>query len=321
MRGLLSVLSAQRVARLGPLHWLTLAIFAAIGLAAYVFHVPLNHEEVYSAKCLVPNLLFLNAIGFCGHFSFNPVSWSIGAEMMMYVGVPLLFWIMRRERRGSGSARCNGLAGADASSIDLVVHLECHLRLHSRNPILRLWSLALWDTERAGQVAICELGVLAGHTGLHRRMRNRCSAPYADADVVRDIAAGEAADAQQRPGRVVKTLAAGGQLTYSSYMLHPLVMVVLLNTAADHLLHAHGWIRVALIVLAFLIVWPVSYLSLVFFERPARRCLAGPNKKARDDAGLPVAESTVKNSLTHQRVQLPSLRGSRKTMIRRRRTT
>jgi peptidoglycan/LPS O-acetylase OafA/YrhL len=85
------------------------------------------------------------------------------------------------------------------------------------------------------------------------------------------VACGVAADAQQRPSRVVGKLAARGQLTYSSYMLHPLVMIFLLNTIADHILHTHGWARNSLVVLAFSAVWPISYQSLVFLERPTRR--------------------------------------------------
>lgn len=70
-------------------------------------------------------------------------------------------------------------------------------------------------------------------------------------------------------------LAAGGQLTYSSYMLHPLISIVLLNTVADRILHTHGSARNILVLLAFLSVWPISYLSLMLFERPARRWLSG----------------------------------------------
>ena len=296
----------KRVARLGPLHWLTLAIFAGIGVAGNFFHVQMNHEELYIAQCLVPNLLFLNSIGFCGHFSFNAVSWSIGAEMMMYVGVPVLFWILRRNVAAAGLlAAIAWLAltlrpstswytwSATYGFIRAIPSFAFGVWLFGIRDLLAKLPVANWGFW---------LGTLAFIGG--------CAIDVAPLALMLmlyvTVACAVAADEQQRPGRVVNKLAAGGQLTYSSYMLHPLVMVVLLNTAADHLLHAHGWIRIALIVLAFLIVWPVSYLSLVFFERPARRCLAGPNKKARDDAGFLVAESTVKNSLTHHRVQLPS---------------
>ena len=100
------------------------------------------------------------------------------------------------------------------------------------------------------------------------------------------VACGVAADAQKRSSPVVIKLAAGGQLTYSSYMLHPLVMIVLLNTVADRLLHTHSWERNSLVGLAFFAVWPVSYLSLIFFERPTRRWLRG---QARETTPIPSA--------------------------------
>jgi peptidoglycan/LPS O-acetylase OafA/YrhL len=52
-------------------------------------------------------------------------------------------------------------------------------------------------------------------------------------------------------------------------------MILLLNTLAEHILHTHGWARNLLVVLAFSAVWPISYLSLIFFERPARRWIDG----------------------------------------------
>src|SRR5579871_70722 len=92
----------KRIARLGPLHWLTLAIFVAIGLAGHFFHIQMNHPELYNPQCFPSNLLFLNSVGFCPYLSFNGLSWSISAEMLMYVCVPILFWIMRRHMAGAG---------------------------------------------------------------------------------------------------------------------------------------------------------------------------------------------------------------------------
>src|SRR5579862_6596071 len=71
----------KRLARLAPLHWLTLGIFAAIGLAAHLHHVPLNNAEMYNPRCFPSNLFFLNSMGICPNLTFNGASWSISAEM------------------------------------------------------------------------------------------------------------------------------------------------------------------------------------------------------------------------------------------------
>ena len=75
------------------------------------------------------------------------------------------------------------------------------------------------------------------------------------------------------PCRLVRWAAAGGQLTYSSYILHELLMTVIVTFGAEHVLHLHGTWKNAVVVLTFLLVWPVSYVSLFVFEKPLRRAI------------------------------------------------
>jgi peptidoglycan/LPS O-acetylase OafA/YrhL len=260
----------KRLARLGPLHWLTLSIFAAIGLVAHFSHVHMNHAELYEPQCFASNLFFLNSIGFCPYLSFNAVSWSISAEMVMYVSAPLLFWCMRRHPAGAG------LVAAIAWLVLTFFATTPWYTWTAAGGFIRAvpsFAFGVWLFGVRGRLAKLPfaswgfwLGVLAFVGG--------CSIgaarPALLLTLYATVACGVAADAQQRPGRVVSKLAAGGQLTYSSYMLHSLVMMLFLNTLADRVLHAHGWERNLLVVLAFLAVWPISYLSLTFFERPAR---------------------------------------------------
>jgi peptidoglycan/LPS O-acetylase OafA/YrhL len=270
----------KRIARLGPLHWLTLAIFVAIGLAAHFFHIQVNHAELYNPRCFPANLLFLNSVGFCPYLSFNGVSWSIGAEMVMYVCVPILFWIMRRHTAGAG------LIAAIAWLALTFIPATLWYKWTATGGFIRAipsFALGAWLFGVRGTLAKLPfanwgfwLGVLAFVGG--------CAIGVANLALLltlyATVACGVAADEQKRPSRLVSKLAAGGQLTYSSYMLHPLVSMVLLSTLADRVLHAHGWERNSLVVVTFLAVWPISYLSLIFFERPARRWLSGQVKEA-----------------------------------------
>jgi len=276
----------KRLARLGPLHWLTLAMFLAIGITAHFRHIQVNHPELYNYQCFPSSLFFVNSVGFCAYPSFNWVSWSISAEMVLYICAPVLFWIMRRQTAGAGliaaiawlALTCIPMtpwytwtaAGGFARAIPSFAFGAWLFSVRGTLSKLPFANWGFW------------LGVLCFVLG--------CSIGVARPALLMmlyaTVACGVAADAQKRSSPVVIKLAAGGQLTYSSYMLHPLVMIVLLNTVADRLLHTHFWERNSLVGLAFFAVWPVSYLSLIFFERPTRRWLRG---QARETTPIPSA--------------------------------
>src|SRR4051794_17935604 len=91
----------RRVGRLMPLHWLTLLIsilvwtgFVALGKAG-------AHEPSFTLRCIAETALLLNAMASCGNgISFSSVSWSIGAEMVMYLIFPIFAWAGLRSRLG-----------------------------------------------------------------------------------------------------------------------------------------------------------------------------------------------------------------------------
>jgi peptidoglycan/LPS O-acetylase OafA/YrhL len=77
-------------------------------------------------------------------------------------------------------------------------------------------------------------------------------------------------------------------------MLHTLVINVLLNGIADHLLHLQGPAVALMTLCTFVIIWPISYLSLVFLERPARSWLGGSYRRS----GLHSEDAAVKQDVT-----------------------
>lgn len=86
----------KRAARILPLHWATFAVFGAFGILNAMGHLPSNHPEIYDPGCVVPNLLLVHAFGPCSSLTFNYVSWSISAEMGMYLLFPVLAVIAAR---------------------------------------------------------------------------------------------------------------------------------------------------------------------------------------------------------------------------------
>ena len=298
----------KRLARLVPLHWATLAILVLIGVLLQSRNIHINHSEGYEWRCLPTNFLLLHSTGLlCPNLSFNGASWSISAEMIMYFTAPALFWVMRR------NVTALGLMAAG-------IWLALTLGTHGANAwytwtwnggfiraipsfIFGAWLFAVRDAMSRVQFAgvafwLCVCGFLVG-----------CCVGLPAIGLLLTlylaVAFGIAADAQQRRSRIVSMLAAGGQLTYSSYMLHTLVIMVLLNGIADRILDTHGLARNLLALIAFGMVWPVSYLSLVLFEKPARRWISGGKGKASPSDNLEAAGRFGSVAVTA--VELPSV--------------
>ncbi len=79
----------RRLARVYPLHLLTLLAFASLGFAATKLHVPLNHADFFGADAFPANLLLVQAWGVERHGSFNNASWSVSAEFFVYLLFPI----------------------------------------------------------------------------------------------------------------------------------------------------------------------------------------------------------------------------------------
>jgi len=277
----------KRLARLAPLHWLTLALFIGIGMFARAHHFGPNHDNVYDLDCAPVSFFFLNSTGLCPHQSFNSVSWSISAEMIMYLCSPALFWVRRRSGLGLLAIVIVSLVGLtwllpDRSWLTLT-HSGGVLRAV---PSFTLGVLFYSLRASLARISIARPGFWIGILAYVAGVISGAAQPVLLVLLYATVAFGIGADAQQRSGRFVSALAAGGQLTYSSYMLHLLVILVLLNGLADRILVLHGLQRNLLVVLAFALVWPLSYLSLMLFERPAREWLDGRRPRARQPAAI-----------------------------------
>jgi len=90
-----------------------------------------------------------------------------------------------------------------------------------------------------------------------------------------------AADTRCRPRRVMVKLASLGQLTYSIYMVHPLVATVFLTVLGDKIFHLSGRPMIVWSIGSMLAVFPVAYLSFRFFEAPSRRLINSGFGKGR----------------------------------------
>ena len=79
----------KRLARIYPLHFVTLFFVAGLAIIAGLTGNVINNPEVYQWKAFVPNLLLVHAWGTLKNSSFNVPSWSLSAEWFVYLLFPL----------------------------------------------------------------------------------------------------------------------------------------------------------------------------------------------------------------------------------------
>lgn len=80
----------RRLARIYPLHLLTLSFFCLVGLVIHFGYVTTEVPERYSLVELVKQVFLVNAWGLSDVLGFNYVSWSLSAEWFAYLTLPLL---------------------------------------------------------------------------------------------------------------------------------------------------------------------------------------------------------------------------------------
>jgi peptidoglycan/LPS O-acetylase OafA/YrhL len=85
----------KRLARLYPLHLLTLILVAIAGWSALAMDFPLPKPEHFDPVYLPQNILMIHAWGTTPHRTFNGPSWSISAEWFLYLIFPLLAYLAK----------------------------------------------------------------------------------------------------------------------------------------------------------------------------------------------------------------------------------
>ncbi len=286
----------KRVARLGPLHWATLIIFALLGIFGNVLGAHVNHPEMFDMRCFLPNVLFMQATPLCKHLSFNGPAWSISAEFCMYLAAPLFFLLARR-----GILLIAGVAALWFAGVTIFAHGSAWLDWTAPAGPLRavpsfclgicLFLLRKQLTYKFGEIWMW--GSLALFlTSVVFRANWFILLALLYAAVIFAICA----DSAGRASSFVRIAAAGGQLTYSSYLTHDLVFMVMLTIVGEHALHLDGMGMNALVLLAFVIVWPVSYGSFLYFERPMRQWISGHRDERDGQTNTTELESLVERT-------------------------
>lgn len=272
----------RRVARLVPLHWLTLAVFVALGLIVLKLNVQMSHKEIFSRSCIPTEFLLLNAENLCPHLAFNGVSWSIGAEMAMYLIFPLLLFIARLNRVVFLCGIVVGLAflffgHLDRSFLNLTYDYGALRALPSFGLGILIFE---WRAQIDKMPFISKL-VWPLTAALIAAILANIGTVFLLMIGYALVVSGVAAEASKTKSKVIRILAAAGQLTYSIYMVHSLFIAVLLAFLGHKIVRLHGMGANIAVLLTYAVIMAAAYLSFVFVETPARRWITqlGTKKK------------------------------------------
>ena len=261
----------RRIARLYPLHLLTFSFMFMLGIGMRVLHLHAHHAEDYGFDGVLPNLFLVQAFPTVKHSSFNAPSWSISAEMGCYLLLPLFFVFYSRKWWAPALL---GLIGITALTF------WCHG--------LDWTTWTFWDGFLRAIPSFLIGITLGGASRVLRRIPfpsllfplfGASTIVLGSAGISRGVlltltymtaVTAFACDVQGSQSRVIRTLAPLGQLTYSIYLIHGLVMPTFFNFVLRRL-HLSPWINNSLILATFVPLVAISYFSYSYFEAPARR--------------------------------------------------
>lgn len=220
----------------------------------------------------MPDALLLHSTGICQQLTFNGPSWSINAEAFMYLAAPLIFMIARG-RMGPWVQ-----LGMWAAYVVASMRVSDYFDWTSQGGVLRAVPAFLFGTllyfnqdalKRVPAPVI--LGVAAMVTFLvGTAFRLSDWALMALVHVI--AAAAVAADVQERSSTIQKA-APFGQLTYSIYMIHQFILVLVGTFVGQRILGLSGAPFALAVLGAVILTLVVSLASYHWFETPLRRLI------------------------------------------------
>jgi peptidoglycan/LPS O-acetylase OafA/YrhL len=266
----------RRVGRLVPLHWLTLLASIAMWSLFVLLHYAGAHTPSFKPGCIAETALLLHSFVSCGR-PFNGITWSVSAEMVMYVAFPVVAIIGARSAQLilSVALACLAVMIAVAAS-----QHEWELLGSSwvdLSPVLRaLPSFAFgaalfYNRKSVARLPVPGFALAAATICLILAMVSGVSQMVTLLIVYTVAIAAVAADLQGLPSAAVRRLAPLGQLTYSIYMWHLLFILILMNAVDDKLLHVSPVSSVLFVLACYVSIFVMSYFSFFFIETPARR--------------------------------------------------
>jgi len=273
----------RRIGRLFPLHLVTLLavaiLFFLVGKSGAATNTPMNLVP----ECLVLGTFLLHSVIDCGGPVPNGVNWSISAEMIMYLAFPALLLLGRK----LGPLRYGlwlGFMLLVGSQFLRDTAWATHTTFWRALPAFFFGLAVRLDWELWAKIpmpgfvpVILAFGLVAGSLLIWPGWLLLTLAYGVSLSAI-------IADGRGQPSALTKRVAPLGQLTYSMYMLHPIVIMVLVNAVGDKILKLEPVPLSVLTLVSYVIITILSLLSYKLFETPARRFIDGldlvPPRKA-----------------------------------------
>lgn len=261
----------RRVARLVPLHLVVLVAWFALYLALAAAHLPINHEMSFSPACVTSTVFLLTGVVDCGGRPIGAANWSISAEMVMYLLFPALLWFASGARwRGWA---LTALLIAAVWVIDDGASWQEHTDVRRAFPAFALGITFYLNRDRLAHLPSPRWGLalscLAYAAGVVLLAPDLVIVAIAYAIPAFAVAA----DRVGVTGPALRRWAPLGQLTYSIYMIHGLIITVLLNGVADKFLKLPLWGMIAVTGITYIAILITARISLRWLEEPARAAI------------------------------------------------
>ncbi len=285
----------RRIARLYPLHLLTLLIMVIFGLLIQIFHIPGSHPENYDFRGIIPNLLLLQSWPILDHLTFNSPSWSISAEMFCYLLLPGILFLFRWRWWSTAAVgvlgiilltvSTHGLGWMDWTfSFGFLRALPSFLfgvtiggsdKLLRRIPSPNIFLFVV-------TCALLALGLMGSARGLLMILVYLVAVFAFAADVHRIV------------GTFTRFFAPFGTLTYSIYMIHRLVQAFVFKFILRKL-HLNPWLNNLSVISSFLLLMFIAYWSYLYIEMPARRWISslGQNSLLQKNSALQESSAPI----------------------------
>ncbi len=300
---------SRRIARIYPMHVLTLCGMVAFGLLARRLHLtfagPWSPDEFFNLPSgempreFMSHLMMIHAWGAGDGLHFNAPSWSISAELFAYLMFPVFVF-------GLGAARRHPLRVLGATALAVIAYATLLGSVAHREIFEMSWNIGLLRI-----IPDFALGVVLYYVGL----RHSVGLAYARIGVAGSLALAVALVMAGAPTvAVVLALAALiwfcadaerwgslkrirgdfavllGEISYSVYMLHFPVGILVLGYLLKRWTGGNPVNQLVLTTSAVVLVTVLSYLTHRFIEIPARTYLnakASAVMAARPDAAAP----------------------------------
>lgn len=275
-----------RLARIYPAHLvMTLAWLPVLLLATAFFPATVTPavREQFTGMALISALTLTNGWGLPHSQGWNGVSWSVGSEWFAYLTFPVLTVLLNRLWKTSAALMLAGGAMLVPFALALVINHGGHYMLPWGWAVVRVETAFILGcaiyliNQRAqggiGTTALLTVSVISillivarGAPGLEIGVLILCFAVLVSS-LARSPKIGESIFGS-RP------LIFLGKISYSIYLSHYMVVVVLRHVSARFVAGAPGPLRKSLMLAAFLaIVVIVGYFLFRAVEDPARRIL------------------------------------------------